>query len=171
MASRQKLRVLCFGDSLTAGFAEMGAVYHPYRLKLEQMLEMAFPDIDIETDDDGEPGDTVKFGFLSRMQQNCWFFPSLRSCAMCAAILPETDSSAFLQILRRGRKETSHTTGLLYWAGQSEFIVIPLLPSPSASHAAGLTTDRKQRHSGGCKTRRDLCEASGSLGHSAPAQK
>ncbi|KAK0632598.1 SGNH hydrolase-type esterase domain-containing protein [Immersiella caudata] len=70
MAARQKLRVLCFGDSLTAGYASMGCVYHPYRLKLEHMLEMAFPDMDIETVDDGRPGDTVKFGFLKRMQTN-----------------------------------------------------------------------------------------------------
>jgi lysophospholipase L1-like esterase len=71
MAARPKLRILCFGDSLTAGYASMGCVYHPYRLKLEQMLEMAFPDTDVETVDDGRPGDTVKFGFLSRMQKNC----------------------------------------------------------------------------------------------------
>jgi hypothetical protein len=71
MAARPKLRVLCFGDSLTAGYASMGCVYHPYRLKLEQMLEMAFPDMEIQTVDDGRPGDTVKFGFLKRMQSNC----------------------------------------------------------------------------------------------------
>jgi len=73
MAARPKLRVLCFGDSLTAGYAALGSIYHPYRLKLEQMLEMAFPDTDVETVDDGRPGDTVKFGFLSRMQRNCSF--------------------------------------------------------------------------------------------------
>lgn len=48
----------------------MGYTSHPYRLKLEQMLAMAFPNLDIETTDDGRPGDTVKFGFLSRMQRH-----------------------------------------------------------------------------------------------------
>jgi len=70
MAARPKLRVLCFGDSLTAGYASMGCVYHPYRLKLEQMLAMAFPDTSIETIDDGRPGDTVKYGFLGRIQKH-----------------------------------------------------------------------------------------------------
>ncbi|KAK3363119.1 SGNH hydrolase-type esterase domain-containing protein [Lasiosphaeria hispida] len=70
MAGRQKLRILCFGDSLTAGYTQMGSVYHPYEETLRQMLEMAFPDVDIETVEDGKPGDTVKHGFLPRIQKN-----------------------------------------------------------------------------------------------------
>ncbi|KAK0730855.1 SGNH hydrolase-type esterase domain-containing protein [Lasiosphaeris hirsuta] len=70
MAGRQKLRILCFGDSLTAGYTQMGSVYHPYEETLQQMLEMAFPDVDIETVEDGKPGDTVKHGFLPRILKN-----------------------------------------------------------------------------------------------------
>ncbi|KAK5655390.1 hypothetical protein OQA88_5660 [Cercophora sp. LCS_1] len=73
--AQQKLRVLCFGDSLTAGFASWGLEFHPYRLKLQQMLEMAFPDLEIEVVEDGLSGDTVKHGFLSRMQRH---FPPKR---------------------------------------------------------------------------------------------
>ncbi|KAL1836458.1 hypothetical protein VTJ49DRAFT_5133 [Mycothermus thermophilus] len=64
---RRRLRILCFGDSLTAGYSSWGAVYHPYREKLEQMLTMAFPDLDVSTVDDGMPGDTVRLGFRGRM--------------------------------------------------------------------------------------------------------
>lgn len=68
---KPKLRVLCFGDSLTAGYSAMGAIHHPYNEKLEQMLAMAFPDLDIETAEDGESGATVMYGFLNRMQNQC----------------------------------------------------------------------------------------------------
>ncbi|KAM7219378.1 SGNH hydrolase-type esterase domain containing protein [Rhypophila decipiens] len=68
MAGRQKLRILCFGDSLTAGYSSLGAIYHPYAEMLIQFLEMAFPEMDVEADIEGEPGETVKFGFLPRMQ-------------------------------------------------------------------------------------------------------
>jgi len=71
MAARQKLRILCFGDSLTEGYSSSGLVFHPYHVKLQQMIEMAFPEIDIEIVEDGRSGDLVKYGFLSRMQDNC----------------------------------------------------------------------------------------------------
>ncbi|KAK0716933.1 SGNH hydrolase-type esterase domain-containing protein [Lasiosphaeria miniovina] len=67
---RQKLRILCFGDSLTAGYSGMGSVFQPYEDRLTQMLEMAFPDTDIDTLEDGKSGDTVKHGFLSRMRRH-----------------------------------------------------------------------------------------------------
>lgn len=74
MTSRPKLRVLCFGDSLTAGYASWGAVHHPYNEKLEEMLSMAFPDLKIETEEDGLSGATVKHGFQTRMNAQCeWF--------------------------------------------------------------------------------------------------
>ncbi|KAK4240323.1 SGNH hydrolase-type esterase domain-containing protein [Achaetomium macrosporum] len=67
MAARSKLRILCFGDSLTAGYACYGAIHHPYNETLKEMLKMAFPDLKIETVEDGVAGATVKFGFQSRM--------------------------------------------------------------------------------------------------------
>ena len=71
MAARPKLRILCFGDSLTAGYSSLGTIYTPYNTKLEQMLAMAFPDLRIETEEDGESGGTVKYGFLKRMVAHC----------------------------------------------------------------------------------------------------
>ncbi|KAK4197794.1 SGNH hydrolase-type esterase domain-containing protein [Triangularia verruculosa] len=69
MAARQKLRILCFGDSLTAGYSDLGCIYHPYHAKMGQMLAMAFPDHDITIVERGDIGDTVKTGFLTRMQE------------------------------------------------------------------------------------------------------
>ncbi|KAK3330776.1 SGNH hydrolase-type esterase domain-containing protein [Apodospora peruviana] len=70
MASRQKLRILCFGDSLTAGYSSMGAIYHTYETMLVQFLEMAFPELDVETVEDGVPGSVVKYDFKSRMEEH-----------------------------------------------------------------------------------------------------
>lgn len=71
MAARPKLRILCLGDSLTAGYSAMGAIHHPYSAKLEQMAAMAFPHLDIETVEDGLSGAPVSTAFLSRMQNHC----------------------------------------------------------------------------------------------------
>ncbi|KAK4170493.1 SGNH hydrolase-type esterase domain-containing protein [Cladorrhinum sp. PSN259] len=72
-AARQKLRILCFGDSLTAGHSYFGTIYHPYVDKMAQMVQMAFPDHEIITEVDGKPGDTVCRGFLERIERH---FPS-----------------------------------------------------------------------------------------------
>lgn len=77
MAKRQPpaktIRILCFGDSLTAGYSCMGAVHHPYEEKLAQMVEMAFPECDVQSVEDGVSGDLVgKRGlFLARMKRQC----------------------------------------------------------------------------------------------------
>lgn len=71
MSTRPKLRILCFGDSLTAGYSCWGTIFHPYQEKLEHMLTMAFPDLKIETVEDGVSGASVKFGFQTRMNAQC----------------------------------------------------------------------------------------------------
>lgn len=77
MADRQPLRILCFGDSLTAGYTSMGSRFHPYSKKLEDMVAMAFPDLDVQTVTDGKSGDTVRHGFKYRIEYNCASFFSL----------------------------------------------------------------------------------------------
>lgn len=69
--ARPTLRVLCFGDSLTAGHHGCGAAYHPYAEKLAQMISMALPHIDIDAVEDGKPGDMVRGGFCERLKQAC----------------------------------------------------------------------------------------------------
>jgi lysophospholipase L1-like esterase len=67
--ARPTLRILCFGDSLTAGYSVHGGAYHPYAEKLAQMISMALPHVDIEAVEDGKPGDMVRAGFYERMRR------------------------------------------------------------------------------------------------------
>lgn len=67
--SNQVTRVLCFGDSLTAGYTRFGAEYQPYRIVLASHLAAAFPHRKFEVWDNGVPGDTVSGGsFLERIE-------------------------------------------------------------------------------------------------------
>lgn len=54
------LRILCLGDSLTAGYTEFGMVHHPYHTALVKKLKAAFPELEIEVDEDGMDGDFTK---------------------------------------------------------------------------------------------------------------
>ncbi|KAF2157443.1 SGNH hydrolase [Myriangium duriaei CBS 260.36] len=71
MASK-KLYILCFGNSLTAGYYNMGLGEHPYAIKLAQTVTKMLPDYEVETVVEGRPGDMVLKGrgaFLQRMQE------------------------------------------------------------------------------------------------------
>ncbi|KAK4232397.1 SGNH hydrolase-type esterase domain-containing protein [Podospora fimiseda] len=65
----QTLRILCFGDSLTVGYSSMGTIYRPYSEKMVQMIQMAFPHHEIQTQVDGLSGDTIWHGFLPRIKR------------------------------------------------------------------------------------------------------
>lgn len=72
----KKLRILCLGASLVAGFSSNGAVYHPFSDHVVKMLRMVIPGTEIETVVDGVPGDKVTSGmFLERMQNHCEISP------------------------------------------------------------------------------------------------
>ncbi|KAK8085222.1 hypothetical protein PG997_006493 [Apiospora hydei] len=62
------LRILCLGDSLTAGYPEM----HPYGGRLEEVLEAADPRLSVSVDVDGVPGDQVAHGTFRRRMQSRW---------------------------------------------------------------------------------------------------
>ena len=69
--TNDKLHILCFGDSLTAGFWHGGLEFHPYAIKLKEELQKAFPDTEIIVDVDGVSGDFVSSPpgrFLRRIQ-------------------------------------------------------------------------------------------------------
>ncbi|RYO78524.1 hypothetical protein DL766_009536 [Monosporascus sp. MC13-8B] len=66
--SRTPLRILCFGDSLTAGWPSMD----PYAGKLEEKLEKALSHIEVRCEVDGEPGDEVARGSYQRRMQKAW---------------------------------------------------------------------------------------------------
>ncbi|KAL1988688.1 hypothetical protein VTN96DRAFT_8388 [Rasamsonia emersonii] len=75
------LRILCFGNSLTAGYWHYGLEYHPYAIKLKERLQQSIteeellpPNTDIVIDVEGLPGDLAVSPpgrFLGRMEGRC----------------------------------------------------------------------------------------------------
>lgn len=66
---KHTLRILCFGDSLTAGSSS--SPDHPYSHHLTTTLTRAFPSLTIDAQTDGLPGDTVSLPvsrFLRRIE-------------------------------------------------------------------------------------------------------
>ncbi|KAL2070862.1 hypothetical protein VTL71DRAFT_13888 [Oculimacula yallundae] len=59
MLLTNSLRVLCFGDSLTAGHTQGGSLFHPYGIALEASLKETLPTWNISTDIQGLGGDQV----------------------------------------------------------------------------------------------------------------
>lgn len=82
MAER-KLRILCFGDSLTEGYTSFGAIYQPYSERMTQKLAAAFPDVKIECEVDGLSGDLTGF-FLKRLLEQCEPFQPPVPCFLFA---------------------------------------------------------------------------------------
>lgn len=58
------LRVLLFGDSLTKGFLDHGTRFHPYAIKLKQLLDASFTHssthVNVYVEEYGLSGDTTK---------------------------------------------------------------------------------------------------------------
>lgn len=82
------LTILCFGNSLTAGFRSYGIEPdHPYALTLKEQLLSAELDASVlggdglvDIDVEGQPGDLVNCPpgrFLERMKRRCMFIPPL----------------------------------------------------------------------------------------------
>ena len=70
----KRVPILCFGNSLTAGYYQFGLDYHPYAWKLESRLKAAFPSHTFLVNAEGLPGD-LAIGppgrFLPRIQEKC----------------------------------------------------------------------------------------------------
>ncbi|RYP75074.1 hypothetical protein DL769_003870 [Monosporascus sp. CRB-8-3] len=66
--SRTPLRILCFGDSLTAGWPSMD----PYASRLEEKLDEALSHIEVHCEVEGEPGDEVARGSYQRRMEKAW---------------------------------------------------------------------------------------------------
>lgn len=68
----ETLRILCFGDSLTAGYTHYGLEHYPYSDYLEKTLQKFLPSTKINIDNAGLSGDRVKAGlFLCRIEGKC----------------------------------------------------------------------------------------------------
>jgi lysophospholipase L1-like esterase len=81
MLMSNTLHLLCFGDSLTAGYSDPGVPFHPYTDALQASLATAFPSVNVTIDNHGLPGDQVTSppgGFLPRMEIIC------RDCVSCS---------------------------------------------------------------------------------------
>jgi len=71
-AGPKSLRVLCFGDSLTAGYWGRGSMYRPYAEVLEERLADAFPELALTVLENGMPGDIACASpFVKRLQSEC----------------------------------------------------------------------------------------------------
>ncbi|CAF3550602.1 hypothetical protein SNK04_001142 [Fusarium graminearum] len=69
---RKKLRILCFGDSLTSGYYCQGLMSHPYAAKLEDRLTGTFPEVDFDIVVSGVPGDIASSERFSIRTKTAW---------------------------------------------------------------------------------------------------
>ncbi|CAD6589919.1 MAG: hypothetical protein ASARMPREDX12_004074 [Alectoria sarmentosa] len=67
----KSLRILCFGDSLTAGYTSYGWEFHPYADHLRVGLQHTLSISDIEVDVAGLSGDQVQGSYLPRIKAKC----------------------------------------------------------------------------------------------------
>ena len=65
------LRILCFGDSLTAGYTSSGWEHYPYADHLRVGLEHMLSSSDIRVDVAGLSGDQVQGRYLRRIKAKC----------------------------------------------------------------------------------------------------
>ncbi|KAF6217628.1 hypothetical protein HO133_006730 [Letharia lupina] len=67
----ESLRILCFGDSLTAGYTSYGWEWYPYADHLRVALQHMLSTSDIEVDVAGLSGDQVQGSYLPRIEAKC----------------------------------------------------------------------------------------------------
>ncbi|KAI4248856.1 MAG: hypothetical protein L6R40_000868 [Gallowayella cf. fulva] len=68
----KSLRILCFGDSLTAGYSSYGNLHYPYAAQIRKELKKAFPATNVNVVVSGLSGDRVLAGqYLRRMKGMC----------------------------------------------------------------------------------------------------
>ncbi|KAI4123789.1 MAG: hypothetical protein LQ338_005093 [Usnochroma carphineum] len=68
----KSLRILCFGDSLTAGYSGYGYFHYPYAAQIRKKLKDEMPDTEATVDVSGLSGDRVIAGqFLRRIKGMC----------------------------------------------------------------------------------------------------
>lgn len=75
MGDQQSIfRILCFGDSLTAGYSQYGILHFPYANHLQKPLEKLFPSRHVLIDVAGVSGDRVigpPGQYLRRIEAKC----------------------------------------------------------------------------------------------------
>ena len=69
--SPSSVRILCFGDSLTAGSSRYGMLHFPYADVLKERLRSAFPAMEAHIDVEGMNGAQVRGQYLGRLSRAC----------------------------------------------------------------------------------------------------
>lgn len=68
----QPLNILCFGDSLTAGYSQYGMRFTPYSQWLKAKLDVELEGVyEVNAATDGVSGELVTRGFRTRMERQC----------------------------------------------------------------------------------------------------
>ncbi|KAI4253367.1 MAG: hypothetical protein LQ352_003723 [Teloschistes flavicans] len=71
MRNPEKIHILCFGASITAGHYCFGLKHHPYAQRLKLRIQEALPSSDVKVEIDGLSGDRVLGGeYLSRLESH-----------------------------------------------------------------------------------------------------
>lgn len=65
------LKILCFGDSLTAGYSRYGMLHFPYAVHLNEPLQKAFPSTKVHVDVEGMSGAQVRGQYTGRLSRVC----------------------------------------------------------------------------------------------------
>ncbi|MCJ1472533.1 hypothetical protein MMC13_001182 [Lambiella insularis] len=65
------LKILCFGDSLTAGYSAYGSQFYPYADHLKRALQATFPSSRIEIIVEGMSGAQVRGQYTGRLNRAC----------------------------------------------------------------------------------------------------
>ena len=65
------LRILCFGDSLTAGYSQWGMQHYPYAAHLKGPLQAACSSTNIQIDIEGMSGAQVRGQYTWRLNTAC----------------------------------------------------------------------------------------------------
>lgn len=65
------LKILCFGDSLTAGYSRYGTLHFPYAVHLKEPLKAAFPSTKVHIDVHGMSGALVQSQYTGRLSRSC----------------------------------------------------------------------------------------------------
>lgn len=63
------LNILCFGDSLTAGYSRYGTVHFPYAIHLKEVLQTAFPSTWLHIEVEGMSGAQVQGQYRGRLKR------------------------------------------------------------------------------------------------------
>ena len=116
-------RILCFGDSLTAGFMDGGSKYWPYAKKLQRLLDNKYgPTYEVVCR--GYPGDTVTNDFKSKFSRD------LDVPYLAVLLMGGTNDMAH----GRTTDEIAHTLDTLYMEAEETGAKVFVLTVPDCKH-------------------------------------